>query len=91
MSSASNLSPSLLIYCIFSALPQMNSACCGLAFDTFFGAVKFVSLTHRSGNSSKRLAVKTTTSAFFAFVGAPIALSIMMIFSGAAVPVRFTR
>jgi hypothetical protein len=33
--------------------------------------------------------VNTSTSAFLAFVGAPSALSIMMIFSGAAVPDGF--
>ena len=79
------------MYLMFSALPQTNSACCGFAFDTFCGLVKFVSLTQRSGNSANVASVKTMTSAFFALVGAPTFLSTIMIFSGAAVPVRFAR
>ena len=55
--------------------PRRYSACCGLAFDTFFMSRKLVSLTQRSGNSSKRDSVKTRRSAFFALVIWPNALS----------------
>ena len=48
--------------------PDELRDCCGLAFDTFFMSLKLVSLTQRSGNSSKRDSVKTTVSAFFALV-----------------------
>ncbi len=51
--------PSALVYSMSSALPQLYSACWGLASLTFRAAAKSAPLTQRSGNSSKRCWVKT--------------------------------
>ena len=51
-------------------------------------SLKFVSLTHRSGNSSNRERVKTIVSAFFALFTAPNALSSITTFCGAVVAVN---
>ncbi len=83
--------PSALRYVISSAFPQVNSLCCGLAFDTFFMSRKLTSVVQRSGNSSNRDRVRTTRSAFFAFVIWPIDFGTITSFSGAAVPLSATR
>ncbi len=49
--------PSVLVYSMSSALPQLYPDCCGLALLTLRAAAKSGPLTQRSGNSSKRCCV----------------------------------
>ena len=46
-----------------SAVPHRKASICAPPSDTFFGAAKFVLVTSKSGYSSNREAVITTTSA----------------------------